>query len=196
MTPVLSGGLIYEYSQEPSNYGIVEVSNDGSGSIRLLADFDSLQAQFNTLNITALQGLKAQNTTVTPPRCASSLIKTSKFNNNFTIPAVAPGIQELIDNGIANKPVGKIIKITNTKVTQTVTGSNGDAIEGLEIRVLADDESNAPSGEKPATTRSSPSATSAAPAATSSRPSAATNVRATASLLLGAMIVTAWSLFA
>ena len=196
MTAALSGGLIYEYSQEPSNYGIVEVASDGS--IKLLSDFDSLQAQFNTLNMTALQGLAATNNTNKPPKCEPSLITTSEFNNNFTIPAVPPGVQTLIDNGIKNAPVGKLVKVTKTKVTQKVTASNGNVVEGLEIRILADDESNVPTGETApsGTTPSTPSETAAAPVATSSRPSAATNVKSTVSLLLGAVFLASWSVLA
>lgn len=40
MTAVYSGGLVYEYSQESSNYGLVNI--DGS-SVSTLADFDALK---------------------------------------------------------------------------------------------------------------------------------------------------------
>ena len=43
MTAVYSGGLVYEYSQEPSNYGLVEISG---GSVSELPDFATLQSQF------------------------------------------------------------------------------------------------------------------------------------------------------
>lgn len=39
MTGVYSGGLVYEYSQEPSNYGLVDLSG---GSVEELADFQAL----------------------------------------------------------------------------------------------------------------------------------------------------------
>ena len=116
MTPVLSGGLVYEYSEETSDYGLVTIN--GNGSAQLLPDFDTLQSQFNTLNVTALQGLKAQNTSVEPPTCAASLISSSSFNSNFTIPSVPPGAQDLINNGISPKPSGSIVSVTGTKVTQ------------------------------------------------------------------------------
>lgn len=40
MTSVYSGGLVYEYSQEPSNYGLVKISKDGD--IKELDDFKKL----------------------------------------------------------------------------------------------------------------------------------------------------------
>lgn len=43
MTGVYSGGLVYEYSQEDSNYGLVEISNDG---VKELKDFDALKTAF------------------------------------------------------------------------------------------------------------------------------------------------------
>lgn len=161
VNPILSGGLVYEYSEEPSNYGLVTLNSDGSA--QLLSDYDSFQSQLNTLNITALQGVKAQNTTNAAPSCASSLITAATFSNNFTIPAVPPGAQTLIDNGISNAPVGKIVSVTSTKVTQTVKQSNGNVMANLAITPIADDESNNPSG----TTSSSPSSTTSAAAAAS-----------------------------
>lgn len=43
MTAVYSGGLVYEYSQEASNYGLVEIN---SGSVSELPDFDALMQAF------------------------------------------------------------------------------------------------------------------------------------------------------
>ena len=48
MTGVYSGGLVYEYSQEASNYGLVELSG---GSVNELPDFTALMSAFsNTAN--------------------------------------------------------------------------------------------------------------------------------------------------
>ena len=46
MSSVFSGGLVYEYSQEPNNYGLVEVSNDGN-TVTKRSDFDSLKKQYS-----------------------------------------------------------------------------------------------------------------------------------------------------
>lgn len=169
MTPVLSGGLVYEYSEEPSDYGLVSINSNGSA--QLLPDFDTLQSQFNTLNVTALQGLKAQNTSVVPPTCAVSLISSS-FDSNFTIPAVPPGAQDLIDNGIANKNNGKLVPVTATKVTQQVEDASGTVMTGLAITLLADDQSN-----NPGHSSSTSSATASAASPTKTKKSAAVSVR-------------------
>ena len=172
VTPVLSGGVVYEYSQETSNYGLVTINADGSAN--LLSDYDSLQGQFNSLNVTLIQGLIAQNTTVVPPKCTSSLIGSkSGFTKNFTIPAVPPGVQDLIDNGIEKPNNGKLISVTTLKVSQVVKSSTGAVIEGLAIKPLADDESNTPSGQ----TQPSATTSSSAPSATTSKKSGAASVR-------------------
>ncbi|PQE30932.1 glycoside hydrolase family 72 protein [Rutstroemia sp. NJR-2017a WRK4] len=179
MTPVLSGGMVYEYSQETSNYGLVTINSDGSA--QLLSDFNSLQNQFNKLNVTLIEGVKAQNTTTTAPKCDSSLITSSTFASNFTIPDVPAGAQDLIDNGISNPNNGKLISVSDTKVTQTVTDVNNNVISNLAIKPLANDESNTPSGETTgseanSTSSAAPSAsgtsTSTAASATSSKKSA------------------------
>jgi hypothetical protein len=44
MSGVFSGGLVYEYSQEPNNYGLVEI--DGN-NVKTLGDFDALKKQLS-----------------------------------------------------------------------------------------------------------------------------------------------------
>lgn len=165
MTPVLSGGMVYEFSQEASNFGLVNINNDGSADV--LPDYDTLQKQFSTLNVTALQGLPAQNTSVTAPKCSASLISAKSFNSNFTLPAVPPGAQTLIDNGIANAPTGKIVSVTKTAVSQTVKDSQGNIIQGLSIIPLSNDQSNNPSAISSATTSSASASPTKKGAATS-----------------------------
>ncbi|WEJ93857.1 Glycolipid anchored surface protein 4 precursor [Yamadazyma tenuis] len=47
MVDVFSGGLVYEFSQEPNSYGLVELSSNGD--VKLLEDFLSLKRQFDAL---------------------------------------------------------------------------------------------------------------------------------------------------
>jgi hypothetical protein len=48
MSGVFSGGLVYEYSQEDNNYGLVEISDDGE--VTTLEDFDNLKKQFASVS--------------------------------------------------------------------------------------------------------------------------------------------------
>ncbi|TVY49662.1 1,3-beta-glucanosyltransferase [Lachnellula occidentalis] len=182
VAPVLSGGLVYEFSQEDSNFGLVTINSDGSA--KLLVDYDTLQKQYNGLNVTTLQSEPAQNTTVSPPQCSSSLITNKGFATNFTIPSPPDGAEDLINNGIKNAPVGKIVTVSDTKVTPQVQGSNGQAISNLAITPLKDDESNTPSGSTQSGSTPSSSTTSSAPAATTSKKSGASTLQASLGALL------------
>jgi hypothetical protein len=183
MTPVLSGGMVYEYSEETSDFGLVNINSNGSA--QLLPDFGTLQTQFASLNVTALQGLPAKNTTVTPPTCSPSLIASNgtadSFNNNFTIPDVPPGAQALIDNGISPAPVGNLVTVTSTKVTLQVQQVDGTVIQGLAIIPLAEDQSNTPG--------SASSTVSSASAAATSKKSSATGVARNMGGLMGALML-------
>lgn len=47
MTGVFSGGLVYEFTQEPNNYGLVQVDGD---NVTTLPDFDNLKKQYSSTN--------------------------------------------------------------------------------------------------------------------------------------------------
>jgi hypothetical protein len=75
MDQVFSGGIVYEYTQEENNYGLVDMKEDGSAT--LMSDFLTLKEQYSKLDFKALQGQKppADTGSNTPPKCSSSLIK-------------------------------------------------------------------------------------------------------------------------
>ncbi|EKD14676.1 uncharacterized protein L3040_000199 [Drepanopeziza brunnea f. sp. 'multigermtubi'] len=186
VTPVLSGGLVYEYTEEASNYGLVTLNSDGSAD--LLADYETLQKQFSSLNGSALQSMAAAGAMKTAPNCTASLIVNTGFANNFTIPDMPPGVADLIKSGIKNAPVGKIIPVTATKVTQQVKASNGNVMQNLAITPLPSDASNTPNSIQPSTT------TSATPAATTTKKAGAGKLRARSALLFGvAALVVGWT---
>ena len=51
MTPVFSGGLVYEYSNEANNYGLVEIDTLNAKDVTMLGDFDRLKAAFENTPI-------------------------------------------------------------------------------------------------------------------------------------------------
>jgi len=185
MTSVMSGGLVYEYSQEVSNYGLVTLNANGTVSLR--ADYDNLQSQYNKLNVTLLQSGNSTATTLKPPTCKSSLITSSSFNNNFTVPSLPSGGQTLIDNGISNPNRGKLVSIDQNNVQSTVYGSNGNVIQGLAIKPLPNDQSNTPNGQDTSSSASG-SSTSGAPAPTATKKSAAVRQDVAKLALLAAFV--------
>lgn len=162
MTPYFSGGVVYEYSQEKNDFGLVVLNEDGSAKVKV--DYDNFQSQLSMLNFTALQSTTAVADTIPFPKCSASLIKTKDFPSNFTAIPNPPddGLAELIVNGVAKPNNGKLVEITDLKVKQTVKNSDGSVITGLEVKRLTD--GNVPTQ----TSSSSTSPTSDSAAETSS----------------------------
>jgi hypothetical protein len=184
----LSGGLVYEYSQEEADYGLVVINSNGSLSLR--EDFDNLQNQFNKLDLSLIQSTNASSTKITPPECSSDLITADQFSKNFTIPAVCPGCQDLINNGISNPKNGKLADVSNTKPTQAVYGSNGVQVQNLELTKL--NEANTPGGQNlsaSGTGSSTASGTAAQPSATKTGSASSMSIGGWCSIaVLGALL--------
>jgi hypothetical protein len=166
----LSGGLVYEYTQEEANYGLVSINQD-DGSASVLADYDNLQDQFNKLDVRALQTTNPTSTSIQAPECGASLITAQDFSKNFTIPAVCPGCQALIDDGIQNPQKGALVSITDTQVKQKIFGSNGQQIQGMTLNVAADDGSNTPNGDNTSPSGTPSSSGGSSPTQTGPQPS-------------------------
>ncbi|BFZ58070.1 1,3-beta-glucanosyltransferase [Savitreella phatthalungensis] len=99
MTPVFSGGLVYEYTQEPSNYGVVDVS---SGSVQKLTDFNTLQKQFAANNPSGSNGYK---TGLPASVCPGNSSDFSGVWAEDVLPAQPAGAAAYIKNG-AGQPLG------------------------------------------------------------------------------------------
>lgn len=110
MANVFSGGIVYEYTWGTNEYGLVNVSSDGSA--HLLDDFYTFKDRLAALNFTTIQGIAPPSNSPTARDCSASLIQTSDFSTNFTIPAIPPGAQDIIDNGVSPAPSGKIVDIS------------------------------------------------------------------------------------
>ena len=163
MTVVFSGGLIYEYSEEPNNFGLVSLNDNGTVSI--LQDYDNLRQQYNSLDVNVIEKTNATATSLTPPACAVDLLTGTNFTNSFDIPARPDGADALIHNGVSGKFPTGTSSVANTEPSQVVYDVNGQQLSGLQLNVLANDESNLPanntSGSSPSgTSSSSPSSTS------------------------------------
>ena len=140
MTPVFAGGVVYEWTQEDNEYGLVNIKGD---TLNIMGDYNRLKTRWSGIDWKSVQTQASTNKTVSPPECKSSLIKGKKFNSNFTLPVVPDdGSQKLIDDGISPKPSGKIIKISDFNVKLTVKDSDGKTMSDLKVVPLNDDEFN------------------------------------------------------
>ena len=182
MQTAFSGGVVYEWTQEDNDFGLVQV--DGN-SVKLRTDFDNLRTQMNKLDIKALTAQNSTAASLKPPQCAKSLIKDSSFNNNFTIPAVPAGVSGMIASGVTGAPTGKLQSSPSAvSMPYTVQNSKGGAIKGLKLNVLKGDESNLPNGDNStATTGDDASGTSSSASSSSSDVAAGIRVPGTAGAL-------------
>ncbi|KAL4999212.1 Glucanosyltransferase-domain-containing protein [Aspergillus recurvatus] len=142
MTQAFSGGLVYEYTQEDNDYGLVKINDNDT--VTLLIDFDNLQSQYAKLDMDRISASNASQTSVKPVKCSADLIKNGTFSSNFTLPAKPPGVQDLIDNGYTKVDAGKLVDVNSEEVSTTIYDHNGKKITGLKLKALADGESNQP----------------------------------------------------
>ena len=97
MTPVFSGGLVYEYSEEGSHFGLVNVSGS---SVTEGQDFTALQSAFkNTPAPTGDGGYKSSGS---PSQCPS--FSTDFAVQNDTLPAIPDGAKKYMTQGAGTGP--------------------------------------------------------------------------------------------
>lgn len=75
MNDVFSGGLVYEFTQEPNNYGLVKIN--GEGDALLLDDFFQLKKHYTHLDQVGRQQLKV------PTRDGNLIFYEQKSKNNI-----------------------------------------------------------------------------------------------------------------
>ena len=97
MTGVFSGGLVYEWTQEVNNYGLVELSN---GNITLLPDYTNLKTQFQDTPLPTGNGGYDPNGQ--PSTCPPN---STDFTSWDSLPNIPPEAEVYIQNG-AGQPLG------------------------------------------------------------------------------------------
>jgi len=171
MMPTFSGGIVYEYAQEVSDFGLVKINDDGSADI--LNDFYTLRDQYAKVDFKSIQSTKASSTAGKTPACSAKLITTQGFITNFTLPSL-PGTQSLISKGVSPTPSGKLITISDWSVKATVRNPDGSVVTGLSVKPLTDDATNTPGSN---TISGSGSSTGSAANPSQSKPNAALGKR-------------------
>lgn len=100
MSAVYSGGLVYEYSQEESNYGLVEI--DGS-TVTPRPDFQNLMSEFaKTSNPSGDGGYSSSGAASTCP--ASSSTWQLKDFSGSALPAIPDGAKKYMTSGAGTGP--------------------------------------------------------------------------------------------
>jgi len=99
MTGVYSGGLVYEYSQEDSNYGLVEINGN---SVTERDDFKALMSAFaGTKNPSGDGGYKSNGAAAQCPSQSKTWDVTMKSDE---LPAVPSGASDLFKDGAGKGP--------------------------------------------------------------------------------------------
>lgn len=175
----LSGGLVYQWTNDIAQYGLVNVNTDGS--ITILPDYVTLQSQYSQLNRQQLMSQNSTATAITAPTCSAAGITNAAFDNNFSLPAQPSGASALIKNGVGGR-TGSIVAVTQTSLNIAVTNTAGAVSTGVTISTAPGSGSVATSAASSArTTSTRASGTSAAGTAASSAASASATTHSGAS---------------
>lgn len=103
MSTVFSGGLVYEYSNETNNYGLVQISNDGT-SVTKLDDYTNLKNEYASVPNPQGDGGYSKDKEVS--KCPSYIKGTWEANN--TLPDMPAAASSYFTDG-AGDPLGTII---------------------------------------------------------------------------------------
>lgn len=162
LAKVFSGGLIYEYSQEDSDYGLVDIDDDGN--VKLRTDYTNLQNQYNNITLPTDSESTIKSDAPKAPKCGKSVVSDidSSFQTNFTLPDCPAA--DMLKNGGGNKNIGKIVSVDKKSSKYTIKNTQGDEISDTNIKVDSNNEINQPTGGS----LNSASATAAASSGSSS----------------------------
>ncbi|KAE8393334.1 Glucanosyltransferase-domain-containing protein [Aspergillus alliaceus] len=157
MTQAFSGGLVYEYTQEENNYGLVKLND--SDTATLLVDYENLQKQYAKLDMKRIQASNSTQTSFKAPKCSSDLIKNGTFLSKFDLPSRPSKVQDMIDKGLSKANTGKLVDVKTTSIPQKIYDHTGKEVTGIQLKALSSGESNTP-GEGTSSSSSSSSSSS------------------------------------
>ncbi|CAD1783700.1 similar to Saccharomyces cerevisiae YOL030W GAS5 1,3-beta-glucanosyltransferase, has similarity to Gas1p [Maudiozyma barnettii] len=108
MSSVFSGGLVYEYSNETNNYGLVKIDSDGT-SVTKLTDYENLKSEYAKVsNPTGDGGAYAGNDYSTCPD-----YEKDTWEANNTLPDMPTAASAYFKSG-AGEPMGTFISTQNS----------------------------------------------------------------------------------
>ncbi|KGO64439.1 Glycoside hydrolase, superfamily [Penicillium italicum] len=188
MTQAFSGGLVYEWTQEKNEYGLVKVND--SKTVTTLIDYDNFQKQLNKLDMDRIMSSNATQANVKPEECSTSLIKHKSFYNAWDLPEVPSKVSDYIKNGLPDAPTGKLVSVSSTAIPQKVYDYTGKEITGVkfEVKSGANTPSSSSSSSSSGSSTSGTSTSGSSPSSGTSTPSnnAASSNGATSLALGGA----------
>lgn len=127
LSSFVSGGFVYEFSNEANNYGLVDIDDDGNVSIR--KDYDNLKTAFakvNTTQTTASSIATGSASLKGVPTCGSDPSSANSFNWNFSLPP-CPATSLIESNG-GNNNVGTLVSVTPSNKTYSIVNAAGSVV--------------------------------------------------------------------
>jgi len=144
MTGVFSGGLVYEFTQEPADYGIVEIAANGK-DVSLLEEFDNLK---KVTTVVKNPDIPSDATENDRPAC-----KDPSYYTNISGDSVLPesfGV-DYIKNGVASAgkvkwTKGKFLSLDKVldETSYTIKDAEGSEIKDKKIKWVADVKQSGP----------------------------------------------------
>ncbi|KAH3666483.1 hypothetical protein OGAPHI_003479 [Ogataea philodendri] len=140
----LSGGLIYEYSVEANNYGIVEIDDDGSLTYK--EDFDNLKSQFANSSIPDISSDDVSEAKIVT--CDKEYLESlsSVFDVDFDLPDAPDGVEDLILYGVNGSNIGQIVDIDIRASNYTIHDADDNEVTSAVISVASTNTINAQTG--------------------------------------------------
>jgi hypothetical protein len=140
---VFSGGLVFEYSQEADDFGLVVINS--TTEITLRADYNNLAEEFAQIDVTSLSSIDSSATAVAAVACTPSIITESSFINAWALPTAPSGAAAVITSGVSSGFVkGSLVSVSVTTMPATVVNSTGATVTGLSLVELMCSDSNFP----------------------------------------------------
>lgn len=127
MTGVYSGGLVYEYSQEPSNYGLVKIKGDDVSDLK---DFDALKTAFEKTSNP--EGDGGYNKTGGANPCPARNAPNWDVDSEDVLPAMPEPAKKYFENGAGKGDgfSGSGSQNSGTPSSSNTTDGEGNTVDG------------------------------------------------------------------
>lgn len=140
MTSVFSGGLVYEYTQEEADYGIVKIDKDGN--VQTMQEFDTLKEAFAKAEKpdSIPSGVKVQSR---PTKCDG---KYPGIVANNTLPATLGA--NFIKDGVSKSKytAGKLLSSVETTTKYKATTEQGGVVAPASAQTKSSNKNTSAAG--------------------------------------------------
>ncbi|KAK9453992.1 Glucanosyltransferase-domain-containing protein [Dipodascopsis uninucleata] len=122
---IIDGGLVYEYSEESNQYGLVKIASNGS--VTLKQDYSYLQEAYEDMNYTSWLETSSFSGS-SAPNCNSTLITSMYPNFNSSLDLPDCPATDMLNHGSGNNNIGKLVDLTNYETSYTIYDTDGNEI--------------------------------------------------------------------